>query len=876
MQSSRIRPRHFVRDVARAAAAVLLASAGWPVYAIAQDAEPTGWTVIERDEAARPERTQRITPAKFARVRLDLNRLRASLDASPREEEAAQEAFAEITLPDPTGRPQRFRVAEAPVMAPALAAKYPQIRTYVAYGIDDPHARGRLDRTPKGFHAQVLTPAGSWYIDPLFEGDTATHASYYKRDYVAPAGRGVHPCLIDPNAEPPNLPAVGGVASAGLPAAAGTFLKTYRLAVAATAEYTAYHGGTVVDGLAAVVTAINRVTGIYETELAIRFELVANNDLIIFTNTIADGYSNSNGGAMLSQNITKLNQVIGSSNYDIGHVFSTGGGGVAFLGVVCSNSKAGGVTGLPQPIGDPFYVDYVAHEMGHQCGGRHTFNGTQGSCASNRSAAVAVEPGSGSTIMAYAGICGSDNIQNRSDPYFHAASFEEIRAYMLNPFGGGICGPATDTNNEPPVVSAGPSYTIPQQTAFELTATGSDPDGDDITFQWEQMDTGLAQQVSQPDNAISPLFRSFPPTTSPSRTFPRIDEWRFGQTVVGEKLPQTNRDLEFRVTARDNRAGGGGVASDEQVYFVTTSAGPFEVTEPLAGAFVDGEFVVRWDVAGTDVAPVDAPLVDIYLSTDDGFTYDLPLALGVPNDGEATVTPPGVFTSTARVRVQGTDHIFFALNPGSFSIESCENPPAAGFEVGGFDKSRFISFDPRSAGTLGAIEVTLADLPAPFDAFNGEVRFVGPPQAFESNGDEGVFYAAELQCEPWLGNFVGIETLHVFGSAVVPGATYDVRVNSCDLLEPTFYSAPTALGTGLWGDIVEPFGGEGEAQPDVLDILSAVDKLLGSPGAPIRARTKFVPSLVDPSRKTDINDVLAVVDSFLGQPYPFSGPQVCP
>lgn len=875
MQRVRVRPRHSVRRFSACAFAVLLARAGLLPHAAGQVEEAPGWTVVERDEAFRGARAQRITPARFAAIRLDLNRLRAALDAAPREAETAREAFGEISLPDPTGRPQRFRVAEAPVMAPALAARYPQMRTYVAFGIDDPQARARLDRTHKGFHAQVLSPAGSWYIDPLFEGDTATYASYFKRDYVAPAGRGAHPCLIDPNATVPNLAPQGGVAAAGLPSA-GTFLKTYRLAVATTAEYTTFHGGTVADGLAAVVTAINRVTGIYETELAIRFELIANNDDVIFTNTFTDGYSNNDGGAMLSQNVSKLNQVIGSSNYDIGHVFSTGGGGVAFLGVVCGNSKGGGVTGLPSPIGDPFYVDYVAHEIGHQCGGRHTFNGTQGSCGFNRSAAVAVEPGSGSTIMAYAGICGSDNLQNNSDPFFHAASFGEIRAYMTNIFGGGSCGLGTATGNQPPIVSAGASYTLPQQTAFELTATGSDPDGDDITFQWEQMDTGTARQVSQPDNGISPLFRSFPPTTSPSRSFPRIDEWRLGQTVVGEQLPQTNRELEFRVTARDNRAGGGGVASDEQVYFVTTSAGPFEVTEPAASSIVSGEFPVRWNVAGTDVPPVDAPLVDIYLSTDDGFTYDLPLALGVPNDGEELVVPPGVFTSTARVRVQGSDHVFFALNPGSFEIQSCENPPPAQFEPGGVDKSRFISFDPRAAGTLGAIEVALADLPAPLDGFNGEVRYVGPPQAIESNGDEGVFYAAELLCEPWFGSFVGIETLHVFGEAVVPGASYGVRVNSCDLLEASHYSSSIDIATGLWGDIVEPFDGAAEDQPDLLDILAAVDKFLGSPGAPIRARTKFAPSLIDASQKTDISDILAVVDSFLGNPYPYAGPQVCP
>jgi len=619
--------------------------------------------------ASQPERW--VVPQAYRTFGLDADALRGILNRAPAEFTAAAAASpAMLTIPMPDGTFARFTIYDSPIMEVGLSAKFPDIKTYSGQGIDDPTATIRFDWTPNGFHAMVIAAGSTVYVDPYSRGDLTHYISYDKRDFKK-SGEIPH-CLLDDHAEP--FSGVGSLASAadtpGLLTPVGTTLRTYRLAVAADVEYTAFHGGTVPLGLAAVVTTINRVTGIYERDLAVRLVLVANEASIIYT-TEPDPYTNSSPSTLLAENQANLDAVIGSASYDIGHVFTTGGGGLASLGVVCTaGTKARSETGSPAPVGDPYDVDYVAHEMGHQFGGRHTFNGTTANCGGgNRSSTAAYEPGSGSTIMAYAGICGAEDLQPNSDDYFHTKSFDEIVAYTGVGGGGSACPVSTPTGNLPPTVDAGLNFTIPISTPFVLTATGSDPDGHPITYCWEQFDLGT-QAPPNTDDGTRPIFRSFDPVTSPSRTFPKLADIISGNSPLGESLPTTNRTMNFRATVRDNRVNGGGVNYDVMQVTSTTSAGPFTVTQPnTALTWVGGSTpTVTWNVAGTAGAPVNTANVKISLSTDNGLTFPTVLAASTPNDGSESITLPDTPTTTARVKVEAIGNIYFDMSNVAFTI----------------------------------------------------------------------------------------------------------------------------------------------------------------------------------------------------------------
>lgn len=637
------------------------------------------WQFVQAIPVEHSQGQPYVRPTRYQAFMLDIDVLRAALAAAPLEDTpAAQSNPLIMSFPTPAGGLEAFAVVESPIMEPGLAAQFPEIKTYLGQGIDQPAATVRFDVNDLGFHAQVLSPDGNYWIDPWTMGDTSAYTSYYQWDLANQHG---FTCATDGRIDLPgafssrrNNGAGGGTDSSG-----GT-RRVYRTCVAATGEYTAFFGGTVALGQAAIVTAMNRVTGVYEIDFAIRMTLIANNSSVVYTNSSTDPYTNSNGSTMLNQNISNLSAVIGNANFDIGHVFSTGGGGVAFLGVVCGANKAGGVTGSGSPNGDAFWIDYVAHEMGHQFGANHCFNGTNGSCSGgNRSAGSAYEPGSATTIMGYAGICGADDLQAHSDAYFIHKSYDEIMAYVA---AGGNCSANTATGNSVPTVNGGSDFTIPKQTPFVLTAVGNDADGDTLTYCWEQRDLGVAQGASGgifPDNGDSPFIRSFNPSTAPQRTIPRLSNLLANTFVKGEQLPNTTNPVHFRVTVRDNKAGTGGVNTDDVNIAVATGAGPFTVTAPNTAVSWSGTQTVTWSVANTTAAPVSCANVKISLSTDGGNTYPTVLLASTPNNGSASVALPNISTTTARIKVEAVGNIFFDISNTNFTITTgCATPFVTG------------------------------------------------------------------------------------------------------------------------------------------------------------------------------------------------------
>jgi hypothetical protein len=631
---------------------------------------PNHWASLDQIPDVAPGIQSNLAVDHFEAFELQETALRQQLVTAPREFTPAANEPLEVSIPNPDGGYTDFAVLETSVMAPGLAAWLPQVRTYVGQALDDPAETIRFDVTQNGFHAQVLTANGAWYVAPYFHLDTSAYAAYYRSDRIGGSARSND--SIDTIV---NLDA-GEIARGGLDiglAAVGDSLRTFDLAIAATAEYTGFFGSAV-NAQAEIVTVVNQLNGIYERELAIRFQLVANNLSLIFTDSFQDPFNNGDLNEMISANQILLDNEIGNAGYDVGHVFGKGNGvndgGLAALEVVgITGEKAQGASILDQPTGDSFVIDIVAHELGHQFGADHTFNGVGGGCTGEGNLGTSVEPGSGSTIMSYAGVCGADDIEQFSDPFFHAVSFEQIEDHIANNNGAGST--TTATGNTIPTVSAGAEFTIPAQTPFVLTATGNDVDGDSLTYAWEQIDNGPLKALTAGDDGVGPLFRTFVPSTSSSRTFPQLSTILSNTSDSAERLPTLSRTMEFRVTTRDNRVDGGGVESDDVEITVLNTGAPFAITSPNAGlTWSSGSTqTVTWNVAGTDLAPIGVAEVNILMSTDGGQTFPIALAGNTANDGSATVAIPNVAPSSeVRLKIEAVGNIFFDISNTDLTV----------------------------------------------------------------------------------------------------------------------------------------------------------------------------------------------------------------
>jgi hypothetical protein len=590
---------------------------------------------------------------------LDIAKLRNVLTAAPLRETANGDSNVVVSFPNEDGSFESYKIFEAPVMEAELTARYPEIRSYYGQGIESPTASIRFSVSPLGLHTMKMdADRPAVFIEP-YSTDLKTYSVYKRSEKTQPFTK--FECEVADHAKK----------SAGLdptmarPNADDGILRTYRLAMSVTGEYTAYFGGTKALALAAINTTMTRVNGVFEKDFAVNMVLISNTDAVIYTSSSSDPYGNTDANYN-SQLSSTLSSVIGNANFDIGHLMSAIGnnGNAGCIGCVCASGKGSGFTTSTVPTGDNFDIDFVAHEMGHQFGANHTFT------FSNEGTGVQNEPGSGTTIMGYAGITGATDVQPHSDPFFHAVSIQQVTNYVKTT----SCQTNTSTGNATPTANAGSDYTIPKGTPFMLTGAGTDANANPLTYCWEQMNSGTSSTTYPSATATSgPSFRSYVPSTSNKRYFPRMQTIKTGATTwQWEAVPNVARTLNFRLTVRDNYAAGPANNSDDMIVTVNGTAGPFVVSAPnTAVSWAAGSTqTVTWSVAGTTANGVNAANVEILLSTDGGDTYPITILASTPNDGSQAITVPNNPGTLNRIMVKGANHIFFDISNTNFTITS--------------------------------------------------------------------------------------------------------------------------------------------------------------------------------------------------------------
>ena len=605
------------------------------------------------------------------------------LDLSQLGEELAAGSTANILLPDPYGGEVEFVIRPSSVMPRQLAERYPNIRAFQGQALNDSATTIRLELTHKGLSAQVMGVGGRWLIDPLPElGQEYARSYRYTKSHHR---KGESFCQLESPGVLGRSVETSDVLKLSNQRAksTGESMRKYRIAVATTGEYGQFHGGTTAGALSAVVATMNRVDGIFQAELAIGLELIEQNDQVVFADPLTDPFEgNDDADTLIVESQEQIDLLVGTDNYDVGHTLSTGAGGLAGLGVVCREpnannrfGKAGGVTGSGRPEGDFFDVDYVAHELGHQFAAEHTWNGRKGlGCGpQQRSANSAYEPGSGSSIMSYAGLCAEDNIADMVDALFHHQSFEQITSYTRDGVGAS-CGTSEATGNTAPVVNAGSDYIVPKQTPLVIEGSATDSEQQALLYSWEQRDLGPQAALSDPDDGQVPLFRMLDAARSPIRYLPAFATVLSGIQDQKERLPQVGRDMAMRLTVKDSA---GGVQSDDIVLTVDADSGPFRVTSPNGGERVGQTKTIRWDTGFTEQAPVNTALVDIYLSTDNGANFDQ-LIDTVDNLGLARITfPAGIQSQSARLMIKAVGNVFYDVSDAAFEIDSDRLVPPA-------------------------------------------------------------------------------------------------------------------------------------------------------------------------------------------------------
>ena len=658
----------------------LLSTIIFSLFAFATaSAQGNFWQNITPQEINLAPQAEPIVSAEYySALQLDFEGLKAALKNAPLEftTEGRNNAL-QIELPLPDGSMETFAVVASPVLSPGIASRYPSIKTFKGRSISDALTSTRFSVTPRGFHAIISSPEGTIFVDPYARGQVEYYAVYYtKHDVLELEGFelecGHEPAGLDEEHHEHSLIANRSQGAVDL--------RVYTFGLACSGEYADYHNAdTKEEVLSEMVQIVNRSNEVLENDVAVRLVIAENTDEAIFLDKDEDPYTSGNEvGTSYGQTPGILDQYIGNANYDIGHSFiafcgagtvGIGGGNACNENQSSGDYKGFGISCQFEP-NNAFAVQLVCHEVGHQLNANHTFN----LCVGNEENAwppTSYEPGGGTTIMSYTGACGPTVIQPFADDYYHSINVEEITEYTQNGTGN-ECAEIIPTDNEMPTVALPyeDDFFIPISTPFQLTAEGSDPDGDVITYSWEQFDLGPATSPGDPV-LNSPLFRTYPPTEDPTRVFPRLDKIIANSSDNSEVLPTYSRDLTFRCIVRDNNDEAGGTVWDQVAFRADETAGPFRVTYPngTGVSWEVGDYQeVTWDVANTTNIRINCNYVNILLSTDGGFTYPYTLVANTPNDGAAFVSVPDAITNEARIRVEASNNIFFDLSNQDFEI----------------------------------------------------------------------------------------------------------------------------------------------------------------------------------------------------------------
>ena len=612
-------------------------------------------------------------PKTYANFDADYQSIVAYLRQAP--SIASKKQGVAFDIPDESGTMHTYRIFRAATMSEGLQKKHHEIAAYRGYGVAHPSDIVSITTGTFGLQIGILRHNQTdIVIEPSQTG--RNHYIVFAKNQLPPTS---FQCLTDEQMDYNLDKSTVKVSDENV--------HKYRFGIGVTAEYSQYHisravaAGTLANNasdadkkaavLSAIVTTIDRVNSVYERDFGVILELVPNETNAIFLDPNTDPYDNSDIMSMLGANTGVLNNALGVNNYDGGHLFTTyAGGGISGLGIICGYRKAASVTGSTNPIGDAYDIDYVAHEVGHAFGCNHTF---ANSCGGNRSNSTSVEPGSGSTIMAYAGVC-SPNVQAHSDPYFHAISIQECGNFVVNYT---PCAQVVDIGNHNPVIQTTnySHHIIPASTPFMLEATANDADNDHLTYCWEETDPITTNYNAYLPNANynnGPAFRSYNPKETGVRYFPKMPNiLNHSYKNNWEVLPAVNRNMTFSVSVRDNHAGGGASPSETVHLQVDGNSGPFRMTSQTnAETWVTGETAeITWNVAGTQNNPVNCQYVDLLISTDNGLTFGTEIATQIPNNGHAEVVIPNIPSfDNGILMLKAHDNYFFDIALGKIKL----------------------------------------------------------------------------------------------------------------------------------------------------------------------------------------------------------------